>query len=1218
MLLAAEECGVRSPLYEKDYEVEFRMETVSHVAALVAQQLNCTPMSGKLCTADEGTLGKIRTLQDWASQDEGWDRIYAAYVLYNEGSQHMAQEDYSAAAAAFEQAMAYRVFPYMDTKMLEHWQRALAMPGQLFRKQRLDLADVLLLSADSRLEMAQNANDLNTLESAMKTLELSVALREADGDTEASRMSEGYARTLHASITQAMHDMLPKLKVKELQLMLADRGLSCSGCVEKLELLEKLVPSLRLPAVPSDAQPLPGERVLPRMWVTRSSSEEPSAFLRRVLTSVVDSFSIPLLEEMEAWCGLPSQPGCQLFPLLPSTGADEASQRKNASSCQASHEADSRGGREDAVPSGSAQQEKGDAGRSGNKAGAAPVGGAGTATADGNRTGLRSSSGLCHQMGLRSACADGSCMDTCGLVEKMLSLEEPELQRVVKTLSDGEPIQSMARSLAQLDSAPSGSAPGATAQRSAGAADAGLREQHPGPSRFEHLDLTEEAFRSERDRQLQEQLVRRSRDVSEYEDDPLVPILLGVCVLCIAMLYLGRRHRRSISRVLGSWLSVRGALGSQAPTLGTSVSKERQAAAASLRAALARSDITAAELQRCLEAAEATDVEGPLVRRGHQTLAQRRRRERDAAESGRSKGKTGKDRDAGKGKRDEQKEGGARGGPASKPKQVGAGSSDKQLLSRSGSGKGRAEAAASLPPQEAKLASRTSAPDAALGPRTPALGGGPEATPQPPAVEQSETGSHSVIEVSDSASSHQLHSYRESEDGSTSAALHKAGSGSSVGSSPGSSVSDDSAAVPQPHAVSAESPRANATSTRSSEPKLSPAEPEKEDGPFIPAKQAKLPSAPPKDGGQQKPPAEKATAEDPASRPALPVVRQSASAAPQRQRAAATTTESAIRRAVRQPGMLQQSSRSARQLGKHAADSKSTKSAPGGTSLTVSSGLKWNEVAAQGTKVASTPRTPQPAPPAPWPMQQGQALEQQQQQQQCLRPCLDMGLQPMQVSDAAQAHPQASASFGALAGEHTQAALPHVGVGAPSGQLENPVTSAGICHADNNAMMSVDDLTLDYLSQLSILSHQQLPPTGGLGLGHGIGQPAMFSDATPADQDVRLMGAADSLHGVGSLFPPDLAAIWDDGLQQTGPFDALGPLPAGNSGLGPAGSVGLPLGSLGPVDAAAFQPFGVGSIWGSSLPQVSEGGVGTSSFGPLGWSLGQNGRHMHEEHGEML
>lgn len=132
---------------------------------------------------------------------------------------------------------------------------------------------------------------------------------------------------------------------------------------------------------------------------------------------------------------------------------------------------------------------------------------------------------------------------------------------------------------------------------------------------------------------------RRAKEgTGQYQDDPLVPLTLGACILASFAIYLGRRHRRSLGRAVAGWrlpgIAALAAPSSRKPaTLGTSISKERQAAAAALRAALSRADVPMPELEAALEAAEATDVEGPLVRRGRQQLSLRRRRERDAAEA---------------------------------------------------------------------------------------------------------------------------------------------------------------------------------------------------------------------------------------------------------------------------------------------------------------------------------------------------------------------------------------------------------------------------------------------------------------------------------------------------------------------------------------------------------------------------------------------------------
>ncbi len=96
----------------------------------------------------------------------------------------------------------------------------------------------------------------------------------------------------------------------------ADRGLTCTGCMEKVDLLQKLVPALRLPlrlntsGVSMAIEPDSSSR---RLIMQRQAGEDGASFLHRVLTSIVNAFSLPVLEEIDAGCATPSKLGCLSF-----------------------------------------------------------------------------------------------------------------------------------------------------------------------------------------------------------------------------------------------------------------------------------------------------------------------------------------------------------------------------------------------------------------------------------------------------------------------------------------------------------------------------------------------------------------------------------------------------------------------------------------------------------------------------------------------------------------------------------------------------------------------------------------------------------------------------------------------------------------------------------------------------------------------------------------
>ena len=75
--------------------------------------------------------------------------------LYEIARQAYQAGDYDEAIIALEESLALRLFAYTDQQQLDRWQQALVLPGGLFRRQKMDLANILVLRSDCLLQLAQ-------------------------------------------------------------------------------------------------------------------------------------------------------------------------------------------------------------------------------------------------------------------------------------------------------------------------------------------------------------------------------------------------------------------------------------------------------------------------------------------------------------------------------------------------------------------------------------------------------------------------------------------------------------------------------------------------------------------------------------------------------------------------------------------------------------------------------------------------------------------------------------------------------------------------------------------------------------------------------------------------------------------------------------------------------------------------------------------------------
>lgn len=83
------------------------------------------------------------------------ERLLSSVSLYAIARHAYQEADYDEAIIALEESLALRLFAYADQKTLDRWQQGLVMPGSLFRRQKMDLANTLVLRSDCLVQLAR-------------------------------------------------------------------------------------------------------------------------------------------------------------------------------------------------------------------------------------------------------------------------------------------------------------------------------------------------------------------------------------------------------------------------------------------------------------------------------------------------------------------------------------------------------------------------------------------------------------------------------------------------------------------------------------------------------------------------------------------------------------------------------------------------------------------------------------------------------------------------------------------------------------------------------------------------------------------------------------------------------------------------------------------------------------------------------------------------------
>eukprot|EP00877_Chromochloris_zofingiensis_P006025 jgi/Chrzof1/1676/Cz10g16240.t1 len=193
----------------------------------------------------EGSTESVHGLQKWAVLDDGWERILSSVSLYEIARHAYQQAEYDEAIIALEESLALRLFAYVDQRTLDRWQQGLVLPGSLFRRQKMDIANILVLRSDCLVQLAQEQKDVDDLTEAMELLQLATALLKAGGELVPDSVNA--LRRRAQKVAAVAVDLLPRLKTSHISEVLENYGLSCQGCTEKSDYLVRLVPLLRLP-----------------------------------------------------------------------------------------------------------------------------------------------------------------------------------------------------------------------------------------------------------------------------------------------------------------------------------------------------------------------------------------------------------------------------------------------------------------------------------------------------------------------------------------------------------------------------------------------------------------------------------------------------------------------------------------------------------------------------------------------------------------------------------------------------------------------------------------------------------------------------------------------------------------------------------------------------------------------------------------------------------
>lgn len=637
------------------YHMEWRMEATAHVASLVVRHMYCKDGDPMCDIGPKPNNKHVEALKEWASRDSGWERILSSLSLFELARRLWSQEEYQRAIIALQQSLALKLFAYQEGVKLERWQQALLMPSTVLRRQKIELADTMLLKVDCMVQLARKEKNVLLLESALNCLQLAVALVKAGVQNLELLPETVEDLAMRAnSIAWTSADILPRLWISQIHELMGRFNLTCHACAEKSDYLSVLVPQLPLPVLYASKV-----EAVSDPYKTHAALFEPfpyetlGQYISRLFSRLLDTISPRYLNDLHVPCRTVSSTGSCLSyqpywvvakkPIAKDLPDARSAFRAPACLAPPPSTLRYRGG---AVPGKDLDWQKKCSFSQGCGMGQRP-----SQDAD-----SRGSSGASESPPARSAvtsttlspsgsprCSVGGdphlyYSDVSSFIDRMLTADVPDVDTMLQQLDAlGNHRQHVRLQHTRRKSKNPPPAPplcNACCPSYRRKMTAEMWEKYSCNGSQEDAGvftsgILQDEGRHVSDRQLQEQLAKTG---TNDRDDPIIPLTLCGCVVATIGIYLAAKHRKRISRFMnlhshGSAMPAAAAEAKPVVPPGQMLTQQKRAAAAALRAALASGD--SGKLEAALETGSGLDLDPVLLGKAQVALSQRRKKEKE-------------------------------------------------------------------------------------------------------------------------------------------------------------------------------------------------------------------------------------------------------------------------------------------------------------------------------------------------------------------------------------------------------------------------------------------------------------------------------------------------------------------------------------------------------------------------------------------------------------
>ena len=146
---------------------------------------------------------------------------------YELGRRFWHQQDYQRSLDAVEQAIALKLFAYDDEATQELWQKHLILPGFMLKRPKLELADALILMANSMYELGRRQNSIEHLYISSEVIYLASALMHSGLDLVKEVLLHLEELAKHVAV--AAMDVLNQMHDSSLIEIMNNHRLDCTG-----------------------------------------------------------------------------------------------------------------------------------------------------------------------------------------------------------------------------------------------------------------------------------------------------------------------------------------------------------------------------------------------------------------------------------------------------------------------------------------------------------------------------------------------------------------------------------------------------------------------------------------------------------------------------------------------------------------------------------------------------------------------------------------------------------------------------------------------------------------------------------------------------------------------------------------------------------------------------------------------------------------------------